>query len=293
MLVHLLFKKFAADSGQMMLIHSTSEFSAWRKSIANQTVAFVPTMGALHNGHHSLIVHAAQQCDLVVVSIFVNAMQFGDADDFDNYPRDEHSDYLASVSAGANMVFAPQQQDLFPSDFDKYLTPSPLANNYEGKHRPGHFAGVVTVVHRLFEIVQPNVAIFGAKDFQQVAVIRAMSNELHPTVRIVSLETVRDTDGLALSSRNARLSTRSRLQAEVIPRALQAIANLHAQGETRSHVLKSEALKNFGAEPNMHVEYLEIVQQNTLDTVDEARNAVVLFAGVIDGVRLIDNLLLQ
>ena len=277
----------------MMLIHSTSEFSAWRKSIANQTVAFVPTMGALHNGHHSLIVHAAQQCDLVVVSIFVNAMQFGDADDYNKYPRSEQSDYLASVASGANIVFAPQQQDLFPSDFDKYLTPSPLANNYEGKHRPGHFAGVVTVVHRLFDIVQPNVAIFGAKDFQQVAVIRAMSNELHPTVRIVSLETVRDTDGLALSSRNARLSTRSRLQAEVIPRALQAIANLHAQGETRSHVLKSEALKNFGAEPNMHVEYLEIVQQNTLDTVDEARNAVVLFAGVIDGVRLIDNLLLQ
>jgi pantoate--beta-alanine ligase len=277
----------------MMLIHSTSEFSAWRKSIANQTVAFVPTMGALHNGHHSLIVHAAQQCDLVVVSIFVNAMQFGDADDFDNYPRDEHSDYLASVSAGANIVFAPQQQDIFPADFNQFLTPSPLANNYEGKHRPGHFAGVVTVVHRLFDIVQPDIAIFGEKDYQQIAVIRAMSDELHPTIRIVSLETVRDTDGLALSSRNTRLNTASRLQAEVIPRALQAIANLHAQGETRSHVLKSEALKNFGAEPNMHVEYLEIVQQNTLDTVDEARNAVVLFAGVIDGVRLIDNLLLQ
>jgi pantoate--beta-alanine ligase len=277
----------------MMLIHSTSEFSAWRKSIANQTVAFVPTMGALHNGHHSLIVHAAQQCDLVVVSIFVNAMQFGDADDFDNYPRDEHSDYLASVSAGANIVFAPQQQDIFPADFNQFLTPSPLANNYEGKHRPGHFAGVVTVVHRLFDIVQPDIAIFGEKDYQQVAVIRAMSDELHPTIRIVSLETVRDTDGLALSSRNTRLNTASRLQAEVIPRALQAIANLHAQGETRSHVLKSEALNNFGAEPNMHVEYLEIVQQNTLDTVDEARNAVVLFAGVIDGVRLIDNLLLQ
>jgi len=277
----------------MMLIHSTSEFSAWRKSIANQTVAFVPTMGALHNGHNSLIVHAAQQCDLVVVSIFVNAMQFGDADDFDNYPRDEHSDYLASVSAGANIVFAPQQQDIFPADFNQFLTPSPLANNYEGKHRPGHFAGVVTVVHRLFDIVQPDIAIFGEKDYQQIAVIRAMSDELHPTIRIVSLETVRDTDGLALSSRNTRLNTASRLQAEVIPRALQAIANLHAQGETRSHVLKSEALKNFGAEPNMHVEYLEIVQQNTLDTVDEARNAVVLFAGVIDGVRLIDNLLLQ
>ena len=276
-----------------MLIHSTSEVSAWRKSVANQTVAFVPTMGALHSGHHSLIAHAAQQCDLVVVSIFVNAMQFGDADDFNTYPRSEHSDYLASVTAGANIVFAPHQQEIFPADFNRFLTPSPLANNYEGKQRPGHFAGVVTVVHRLFEIVEPDLAIFGAKDYQQVAVIRAMSDELHPTIRIVALETVRDTDGLALSSRNTRLSTASRLQAQVIPRALQAIATLHAQGETRSHVLKSEGLKLLGLVPNMHVEYLEIVQQDTLDTVDEARNAVVLFAGVLDGVRLIDNLLLQ
>ena len=277
----------------MTLIHSTSEFNAWRKSIANQTVAFVPTMGALHSGHHSLIAHAAQQCDLVVVSIFVNAMQFGDADDFITYPRSEQSDYLASVTAGANVVFAPHQQEIFPEDFNRYLTPSSLANEYEGKHRPGHFAGVVTVVHRLFDIVQPDIAFFGTKDYQQVAVIRAMSDELHPTIRIVALETVRDTDGLALSSRNTRLNTESRLQAQVIPRTLQAIATLHAQGETRSHVLKSEGLKILGLVPNMHVEYLEIVQQDTLNTVDEARNAVVLFAGVLDGVRLIDNQLLQ
>ena len=277
----------------MTLIHSTSEFGAWRKSVANQTVAFVPTMGALHRGHRSLIAHAAQQCDLVVVSIFVNALQFGDADDYNKYPRSEQSDYLASVASGANIVFAPQQQDMFPSDFDRYLTPSSLANNYEGKHRPGHFAGVVTVVNRLFDIVQPDVAIFGAKDFQQVAVIRAMTNDLHPTIRIVSLETVRDTDGLALSSRNERLSTASRLQAQVIPRALQAIANLHAQGEKRSHVLKSEGLKILESEPNMHVDYLAIVQQDTFDAVDQARNAVLLFAGLLDGVRLIDNLLLQ
>jgi len=276
-----------------MLIHSTNEFGAWRKSIANQTIAFVPTMGALHSGHHSLIAHAAQQCDLVVVSIFVNALQFGDRDDYEKYPRSEQSDYLASVTAGANVVFAPQQQDVFPADFNNYLTPSFLANEYEGKHRPGHFAGVVTVVHRLFDIVQPDIAIFGAKDYQQVAVIRAMSDELHPTIRIVALETVRDTDGLALSSRNIRLNTASRLQAQVIPRTLQAIATLHAQGETRSHVLKSEGLKILGLVPNMHVEYLEIVQQDTLNTVDEARNAVVLFAGVLDGVRLIDNQLLQ
>ncbi|MCF8543714.1 MAG: pantoate--beta-alanine ligase [Ilumatobacteraceae bacterium] len=276
-----------------MLIHSTNEFSAWRKSVANQTVAFVPTMGALHSGHHSLIAHAAQQCDLVVVSIFVNALQFGDVNDYDNYPRDEQSDYLASITAGANVVFAPHQQELFPADFDRYLTPSSIANEYEGRQRPGHFAGVVTVVHRLFDIVQPDIAIFGAKDYQQVAVIRAMSDDLHPTIRIVLLETVRDTDGLALSSRNARLSVASRLQAQVIPRALQAIATLHAQGETRSHMLKSEGLKILGLVPSIHVEYLEIVQQDTLNTVAEARNAVVLFAGVLDGVRLIDNLLLQ
>ena len=276
-----------------MLIHSTNEFSAWRKSVANQTVAFVPTMGALHSGHHSLIAHAAQQCDLVVVSIFVNALQFGDVNDYDNYPRDEQSDYLASITAGANVVFAPHQQELFPADFDRYLTPSSIANEYEGRQRPGHFAGVVTVVHRIFDIVQPDIAIFGAKDYQQVAVIRAMSDDLHPTIRIVLLETVRDTDGLALSSRNARLSVASRLQAQVIPRALQAIATLHAQGETRSHMLKSEGLKILGLVPSIHVEYLEIVQQDTLNTVAEARNAVVLFAGVLDGVRLIDNLLLQ
>lgn len=276
----------------MTLIHSTSEFGAWRKSIVSQTIAFVPTMGALHRGHHTLITHAAQSCDQVVVSIFVNALQFGDSADYDKYPRTEQSDYLASVAAGANIVFAPQQQDIFPNDFDRYLTPSSLANEYEGKHRPGHFAGVVTVVNRLFDIVQPTVAIFGAKDFQQVAVIRAMSNELHPTVRIVSLETVRDADGLALSSRNARLSTASRLQAQVIPRALQTIANLHEQGETRSHVLKSEGLKILSSEQSLLVEYLEIVQKDTLNTVDEARTAVVLFAGVLDGVRLIDNLLL-
>ena len=277
----------------MTLIHSTSEFGNWRESVANQTIAFVPTMGALHRGHRSLIAHAAQQCDLVVVSIFVNALQFGDADDYNKYPRSEQSDYLASVASGANIVFAPQQQDMFPSGFDRYLTPSSLANNYEGKHRPGHFAGVVTVVNRLFDIVQPDVAIFGSKDFQQVAVIRSMSDELHPTIRIVALETIRDSDGLALSSRNARLNTASRLKAQIIPHALQAIAKLHAQGEKRSHVLISEGLKILSSEPNMHLEYLEIAQQDTLNTVDEARNAVVLFAGVLDGVRLIDNLLLQ
>ena len=277
----------------MTLIHSTNEIIAWRKGVTDKSVAFVPTMGALHSGHHSLITYAAQICDLVVVSIFVNPLQFGDADDFSRYPRDEQSDFLESDSLGADIVFAPHRDDIFPVDFNRFITPSALANGFEGQHRPGHFAGVVTVVNRLFEIVQPNVAIFGEKDYQQVAVIRAMSLEMHPLIRIVSRETVRDTDGLALSSRNARLRASSRHQAQIIPRALQAIAHLHLQGEIRSHVLKSEGHKFLDAEPNIHVEYLEVVDQATLEIVDEARNAVVLFAGEIDGVRLIDNLLLH
>ncbi|TSA52053.1 MAG: pantoate--beta-alanine ligase [Actinobacteria bacterium] len=276
----------------MTIIHSTDQLSAWRSQNSSSSIALVPTMGALHRGHGALIAQATKECELVVVSLFVNALQFGDSTDFDQYPRSLESDYQTSMAAGAHIVFAPTHAEIFPPQFDQYLEPSHIADDYEGASRPGHFAGVVTVVNRLFNIVQPDVAIFGAKDYQQVAVIRAMSNELHPTIRIVSLETVRDTDGLALSSRNARLSTASRLQAQIIPRALQAIANLHAQGETRSHVLKNEGLKILGLAPNMHIEYLEIVQQDTLNTVDEARNAVVLFAGVLDGVRLIDNLLL-
>ena len=144
----------------MTLIHSTSEFGNWRESVANQTIAFVPTMGSLHRGHHSLITHAAQQCDLVVVSIFVNALQFGDANDYNNYPRDEHSDYLASISIGANVVFAPHQHEIFPADFNRYLTPSDIANNYEGLHRPGHFAEVYSVWRFILACSKPSANIF-------------------------------------------------------------------------------------------------------------------------------------
>ena len=276
----------------MTLIHSTEDLSYWRSSILDQTVAFVPTMGALHKGHLQLIQIASQKCDIVVVSIFVNALQFGDSEDFDKYPRSLDSDYEASIAAGASIVFAPSTAEMFPTNFDGYITPSLTANNFEGASRPGHFAGVVTVVNRLFDLVKPDVAIFGAKDFQQVSVIREMSQRLHPTIEIHRVDTIRDTDGLALSSRNSRLSPTARTKARVIPEALFKLRAEFQAGQLDISILKQIAHQILDSEQDLNIEYLDIVDCDTLDkqAIASPGSSVVLFAGAIDGVRLIDNL---
>ena len=280
------------DNGPMTLIRSTENLNNWRANIPDQTVAFVPTMGALHKGHLHLIHIACQQCDVVVVSVFVNALQFGDAKDFDKYPRSLDHDYEASIAAGASIVFAPTANEMFPDAFDGYLSPSSIANEFEGASRPGHFAGVVTVVNRLFDLVKPQVAIFGAKDFQQVAVIREMARTKHPSIKILSVKTVRDTDGLALSSRNTRLSPSARMKAKVIPDALSQLNAEFQTGQIDSVMLKQAALKIFATQPELVIEYLEIVDRDSLKRQDRAQSdsSVVLFAGIIDGIRLIDNL---
>ncbi len=284
--------RFATDSGPMTLIHSTEDLSNWRSSILDQTVAFVPTMGALHKGHLQLIQIASQKCDIVVVSIFVNALQFGDSEDFDKYPRSLDSDYEASIAAGASIVFAPSTAEMFPTNFDEYITPSLAANNFEGASRPGHFAGVVTVVNRLFDLVKPDVAIFGAKDFQQVSVIREMSQRLHPTIEIHRVDTIRDTDGLALSSRNSRLSPTARTKARVIPEALFKLRAEFQAGQLDISILKQIAHQILDSEQDLNIEYLDIVDCITLEkqAIASPGSSVVLFAGAIDGVRLIDNL---
>ena len=276
----------------MTLIHSTEDLSNWRSSILDQTVAFVPTMGALHKGHLQLIQIASQKCDIVVVSIFVNALQFGDSEDFDKYPRSLDSDYEASIAAGASIVFAPSTAEMFPTNFDEYITPSLAANNFEGASRPGHFAGVVTVVNRLFDLVKPDVAIFGAKDFQQVSVIREMSQRLHPTIEIHRVDTIRDTDGLALSSRNSRLSPTARTKARVIPEALFKLRAEFQAGQLDISILKQIAHQILDSEQDLNIEYLDIVDCDTLDkqAIASPGSSVVLFAGALDGVRLIDNL---
>ena len=280
------------DNGPMTLIRSTENLNNWRANNPDQTVAFVPTMGALHKGHLHLIHIACQQCDVVVVSVFVNALQFGDANDFDKYPRSLDHDYEASIAAGASIVFAPTENEMFPEAFDGYLSPSSIANEFEGASRPGHFAGVVTVVNRLFDLVKPQVAIFGAKDFQQVAVIREMARTKHPSIKILSVKTVRDTDGLALSSRNTRLSPSARMKAQVIPDALSQLNAEFQTGQIDSVMLKQAALKIFATQPELVIEYLEIVDRDSLKRQDRAQSdsSVVLFAGIIDGIRLIDNL---
>lgn len=284
--------RFATDSGPMTLIHSTEDLSNWRSSILDQTVAFVPTMGALHKGHLQLIQIASQKCDIVVVSIFVNAQQFGDSEDFDKYPRSLDSDYEASIAAGASIVFAPSTAEMFPTNFDGYITPSLTANNFEGASRPGHFAGVVTVVNRLFDLVKPDVAIFGAKDFQQVSVIREMSRTLHPTIEIHRVDTIRDADGLALSSRNSRLSPTARTKARVIPEALFKLRAEFQAGQLNISILKQIAHQILDSEQDLNIEYLDIVDCDTLEkqAIASPGSSVVLFAGAIDGVRLIDNL---
>jgi pantoate--beta-alanine ligase len=183
-------------------------------------IGLVPTMGALHAGHEALIAAARKDCETVVVSVFVNPAQFGDPDDLAAYPRDEERDFGVAEAAGADLVFAPAVEELYPPGFQTWVEVEELSRGLEGEHRPGHFRGVATICLKLFNIVRPRFAYFGQKDAQQLAVLRRMVRDLDLDVTVVSVPTVRDADGLALSSRNARLSPSERELALALPRAL-------------------------------------------------------------------------
>ena len=183
-------------------------------------VGLVPTMGALHAGHESLIAAARRDCDTVVVSLFVNPAQFGDAEDLAAYPRDENRDLQLADAAGADVLFAPGVEEMYPRGFQTWVEVEELSSGLEGEHRPGHFRGVATICLKLFNLVRPRYAYFGQKDAQQLAVLRRMVRDLDLDVTIMSVPTVRDADGLALSSRNARLSPAERERASALPRAL-------------------------------------------------------------------------
>lgn len=187
---------------------------------AASTVALVPTMGALHQGHETLLARAVAECDVVVASVFVNPTQFGDLADLDAYPRDLHADVARAEACGVDLLFAPAPDELYPPGFATWVEPGGAAEGLEGDHRPGHFRGVATVCVKLFAIVRPDVAYFGRKDAQQLAVLKQVVRDLDLEVEIRAVDTVRDRDGLALSSRNARLSVTERAAAAAIPRAL-------------------------------------------------------------------------
>lgn len=276
----------------MELFDTPEGVSAWSDAqrIAGRTVALVPTMGALHDGHIALVDEARRHADVVIVSIFVNPLQFNRTDDFDAYPRPIDDDLAVCRSTGVDAVYAPTATAMYPSGFQTHIDPGPLADLLEGAHRPGHFRGVTTVVAKLFGAARPHVAVFGQKDFQQLTIIRRMAADLDMRISIVGMPTVREPDGLALSSRNRRLSPAERLAAVCVPKSLQAVIDAFARGIADVAQLVAIGRAVVQAEPLARFEHLEIVRPDSLlplEVVDD--RAVAVTAVWFGDVRLIDN----
>jgi len=250
-------------------------------------------MGALHRGHIALIERAIELADLVVVSIFVNPLQFNQSTDFDSYPQPLEIDLAECERAGVNAVFTPTTSDMYPDGFQTHIDPGALADRLEGPNRPGHFRGVTTAVMKLCGSVRPDIALFGQKDFQQLAIIRRMVDDLNSPVRIISVPTVRDADGLALSSRNALLTPEDRAVAPVIFEALSATHAAFEGTERSASRLTSIVEAALRAEPRARTEYVALVNGLTLDPIETAESdSVVLLAAWFGDVRLIDNIVL-
>jgi pantoate--beta-alanine ligase len=263
----------------------------WQR--AGTPVAFVPTMGCLHRGHLSLIAKArtsAGRNGRVVVSIYVNPTQFGPHEDLAKYPRNLPRDKKLCAAAGADVVFIPATRDMYPAGFSTWVTEESLAQGMEGASRPTHFRGVATVVAKLFQIVLPGVAIFGAKDFQQSAIIRRMARDLNFPVKIIVAPTVREADGLAMSSRNKYLSPAQRRQATVLWRAMQKARSRAARGRVPAASLQQELRRLIALEPEARVDYIAFFDPNTLEPEKIIKKGThVALAVFIGKIRLIDN----
>lgn len=253
-------------------------------------LALVPTMGALHPGHMALITEAKNRTDWVAASIFVNPMQFGASEDLDKYPRREAEDARMLEEAGCDLLWLPSVADIYPPGFATKVSVSTVSERWEGEVRPGHFDGVATVVAKLLLSVAPDVALFGEKDFQQLAVIHRMVSDLNMPVEIVGVSTVRDADGLALSSRNAYLSVDERKRAVALPQALETARTVIQSGNSVSEALQNaqNSLQNAGFS---RVDYFALVDAATLEPLDRPRGEMRLIAAAVLGTtRLIDNL---
>ncbi len=256
-------------------------------------VGFVPTMGYLHEGHLALIRRARELSDFVVVSIFVNPIQFGPSEDFDRYPRDPDRDRALCEAEGVHAVFSPPASALYPPGFQTYVSVEHLSRPLCGASRPGHFRGVATVVAKLFHIVEPDVAVFGEKDYQQLQVIRRMVRDLDMAVRIEGVPTVREPDGLALSSRNAYLDSHERGRALALWRGIQLARELVGRGETRTATIL-RAVRGVLEEAGLRIDYVELRHPETLEPVDAvAPRAVLALAAFVGKTRLIDNCVLE
>ena len=260
---------------------------------AGKRVGFVPTMGALHEGHLSLVRSAKAQCDVVAASIFVNPTQFGPNEDFSKYPRAFERDRELFAKEGVELLFAPAVEEMYPAGAVTYVTVEGISERLCGKSRPGHFRGVTTVVSKLFNIVEPDIAFFGQKDAAQVAIIRRMVRDLDIPVEIAVCPIVREADGLAMSSRNTYLDLQQRKAALVLYRSLQKVKREFESGESNAAKLAEQGRKLFAQEPSVRLDYLEIVAPDNLEALDNIESsALVAVAAFLGATRLIDNFIL-
>src|ERR671913_1064256 len=262
----------------------------------DKTIGLVPTMGALHEGHLSLVREARRMCDVVVVTVFVNPTQFGPGEDFARYPRDLTKDTTQLADYNVEYIFAPAVEEIYPKNFATYVTVEGLSEQYEGASRPGHFRGVATVLTVLFNTVRPDFAFFGQKDAQQTLVVKRLVRDLAFDIEVVVLPTVRETSGLALSSRNAYLSADDRRAAAVLYRALSQAREVYNEGERAPKRLAETVRAQIEAEPRARLEYVGVVDAETMERYDrlpEDRPVIIALAARVGGTRLIDNIVLQ
>lgn len=265
-----------------------NQIKEWRKQ--GLTVGLVPTMGYLHEGHQSLMAQAKQQNDKVIVSVFVNPIQFGPNEDLANYPRDLDRDILACQNMGVDMIFCPPASEMYDPHFSSFVDVTGITEQLCGKRRPGHFKGVCTVVTKLFNITQPDRAYFGQKDAQQLAVIKQMVNDLNIPIVIVGCPIIREADGLAKSSRNSYLSTQERNAALCLYQAITLTKSLLQQGERQSDKLINAMKTVIEQQPLATIDYIKITDFNTLKSVKHIEQSVLIALAVFIGnTRLIDN----
>lgn len=280
----------------MLTIASTTEMTTLSKQArcAGRRVGLVPTMGALHAGHISLVRAARAKADVVVASVFVNPTQFGLNEDFAKYPRSFENDAAMLSAEKTDYLFCPSVDEMYPAGSTAWVEVEGISDKLDGRSRPGHFRGVTTVVAKLFNIVEPDLAFFGQKDAAQAAVIRKMVRDLNFDVAIVVCPIVREPDGLAMSSRNAYLSLEERKQATVLSRSLERVQTLAAQGECDAARLAAAGKQVMGKEPAVRLDYFEVVSADTLDPVaDISHGALVAVAAYVGSTRLIDNVVFE
>lgn len=276
----------------MVILRNIEELKEYLQTAKQdkRKIGFVPTMGALHQGHIALVQKAKEECDLVIVSIFVNPTQFNNSKDLELYPRKEDEDVALLKQNSCDFVFIPNVEEIYPKDYQKIeINLNSLENVMEGKLRPGHFDGVVNVVSRLFQLIQPDKAYFGRKDFQQVAVVKEMNKQLHLPVEIVSIDTKRELSGLAMSSRNLRLNEHEKEKAVLIYKVL----NMGKQwAESYSPMVTRNKMEDEFKEGGLKLEYIEIVHPETLNSLNQSwvPGATACIAAYCGEVRLIDNM---